>query len=148
LFRIDLKYKGECMDLVKIFRVLVVVNFIAAMSHLLIDYDALIVSNNNLSSVFEESYISVTNSWNIILILVYLLAAFLTGPLLFFFVKWSRELLVGLITYLIIILLVDGSKGYYTIGSELQYLATSIEALTHGAILAIAYLTPLKDKFK
>ena len=135
------------MDLVKIFRVLVVVNFIAAMSHLLIDYDALIVSNNNLSSVFEESYISVTNSWNIILILVYLLAAFLTGPLLFFFVKWSRELVVGLITYLIIILLVDGSKGYYTIGSELQYLATSIEALTHGAILAIAYLTPIKDKF-
>tara|TARA_B110000444_G_scaffold178970_1_gene167705 strand:+ start:295 stop:705 length:411 start_codon:yes stop_codon:yes gene_type:complete len=135
------------MDLVKIFRVLVVVNFIAAMSHLLIDYDALIVSNNNLSSVFEESYISVTNSWNIILILVYLLAAFLTGPLLFFFVKWSRELVVGLLTYLIIILLVDGSKGYYTIGSELQYLASSIEALTHGAILAIAYLTPLKDKF-
>ena len=136
------------MDLVKIFRVLVVVNFIAAMSHLLIDYDALIVSNNNLSSVFEESYISVTNSWNIILILVYLLAAFLTGPLLFFFVKWSRELVVGLIATLTIILLVDGSKGYYTIGSELQYLATSIEALTHGAILAIAYLTPLKDKFK
>ena len=135
------------MDLVKIFRVLVVVNFIAAMSHLLIDYDALIVSNNNLSSVFEESYISVTNSWNIILILVYLLAAFLTGPLLLFFVKWSRELVVGLLTYLIIILLVDGSKGYYTIGSELQYLATSIEALTHGAILAIAYLTPVKDKF-
>ena len=135
------------MDLVKIFRVLVVVNFIAAMSHLLIDYDALIVSNNNLSSVFEESYISVTNSWNIILILVYLLAAFLTGPLLFFFVKGSRELVVGLLTYLIIIHLVDGSKGYYTIGSELQYLATSIEALTHGAILAIAYLTPLKDKF-
>ena len=136
------------MDLVKIFRVLVVVNFIAAMSHLLIDYDALIVSNNNLSSVFEESYISVTNSWNIILILVYLLAAFLTGPLLFFFVKWSRELVVGLLTYLIIILLVDGSKGYYTIGSELQYLASSIEALTHGAILAIAYLTPMKEKFK
>ena len=135
------------MDLVKIFRVLVVVNFIAAMSHLLIDYDALIVSNNNLSSVFEESYISVTNSWNIILILVYLLAAFLTGPLLFFFVKWSRELVVGLIATLTIILLVDGSKGYYTIGSEFQYLATSIEALTHGAILAIAYLTPLKDKF-
>ena len=135
------------MDLVKIFRVLVVVNFIAFISHLLIDYDALIVSNNNLSSVFEESYISVTNSWNIILILVYLLAAFLTGPLLFFFVKWSRELVVGLLTYLIIILLVDGSKGYYTIGSELQYLASSIEALTHGAILAIAYLTPLKDKF-
>jgi hypothetical protein len=136
------------MDLVKIFRVLVVVNFIAAMSHLLIDYDALIVSNNNLSSVFEESYISVTNSWNIILILVYLLAAFLTGPLLFFFVKWSRELLVGFLTTLIILLLVDGLKGYYTVGSELQYLASSIEALTGGAILAIAYLTPLKDKFK
>ena len=56
------------MDLVKIFRVLVVINFIAFMSHLLIDYDALILSNNNLSPTLEESYMTVIDSWNEILI--------------------------------------------------------------------------------
>jgi hypothetical protein len=135
------------MDLVKIFRVLIVVNFIAFMSHLLIDYDALIISNNNLSGTFEESHISIVDSWNAILILVFVLAAFVTGPLLFFFVKWSRELLVGLLMSITIIFLVDGSKGYYSVSSEFELLATAIEALTHGAILAIAYLTPIKDKF-
>ena len=136
------------MDLVKIFRVLVVINFIAFMSHLLIDYDALIVSNNNLSATFEESYMTVIDSWNEILILVFVLAAFISGPLLFFFVKWSRELLVGLLATLTIIFLVDGSKGYYSLSSELELLATAVEALTHGAILAMAYLTPIKDKFE
>ena len=136
------------MDLVKIFRVLVVINFIAFMSHLLIDFDALIVSNNNLSSAFEGSYISVVDSWNVILVLVFVLAAFISGPLLFFFVKWSRELLVGLLATLTIIFLVDGSKGYYSLSSELELLATAVEALTHGAILAMAYLTPIKDKFE
>lgn len=136
------------MNLVKIFRFLVVINFIAFMSHLLLDYDALIVSNNNLSAAFEESYITVMDSWNEILILVFVLAAFTSGPLLFFFVKWSRELLVGLLTTLTIICLVDGSKGYYSLSSELELLATVIQALTHGAILAIAYLTPIKDRFE
>ena len=142
------KHKRECMDLVKIFRVLVVINFIAFMSHQLIDYNALIVSNNNLSAVFEGSYISVVDSWNAILVLVFVLAAFISGPLLFFFVKWSRELLVGLLATLTIIFLVDGSKGYYSLSSELELLATAVEALTHGAILAMAYLTPIKDKFE
>ena len=136
------------MDLVKIFRLLVVINFIAFMSHLLIDFDALIVSNNNLSSAFEGSYISVVDSWNAILVLVFVLAAFISGPLLFFFVKWSRELLVGLLATLTIIFLVDGLKGYYSLSSELELLATAVEALTHGAILAMAYLTPIKDKFE
>ena len=136
------------MDLVKIFRVLVVINFIAFMSHLLIDYDALIVSNNNLSATFEESYMTVIDSWNEILILVFVLAAFISGPLLFFFVKWSRELLVGLLTTLFIVMILDGSKGYYSVSSQFELLATVTEALTHGVILAIAYLTPIKDKFE
>lgn len=118
------------------------------MSHLLIDYDALIVSNNNLSAAFEESYITVMNSWSEILTLVFVLAVFISGPLLFFFVKWSRELLVGLLLTLTIIFLVDGSKGYYSVSSQFELLATVTESLTHGAILAIAYLTPIKDKFE
>ena len=75
------------------------------------------------------------------------IAAIITGPLLFFFVKWSRELLVGILVVISIISLIDGSRGYYSLTSEFEVLATAIEALTHGAILAIAYLTPLKDKF-
>ena len=41
----------------------------------------------------------------------------------------------------------DGSNGSYIVSSEFEVLALILEALTHGAILAIAYLTPVKDKF-
>ena len=135
------------MELVKIFRILVVINYIAFMSHFVIDYNSFIVSGTDLSTAIEESFVSIIDSWSFIVLLMIVIAAIITGPLLFFFVKWSRELLVGILVVISIISLLDGSRGYYSLTSEFEVLATAIEALTHGAILAIAYLTPLKDKF-
>ena len=135
------------MDLIKIFRILVVINFLAFMSHLVFDYNSLIASSTDLSTAIEGSYVSVIDSWSFIVLMIIVIAAIITGPLLFFFVKWSRELLVGILVVISIISLIDGSRGYYSLTSEFEVLATAIEALTHGAILAISYLTPLKDKF-
>ena len=135
------------MELVKIFRILVVINYIAFMSHFVIDYNSFIVSGTDLSTAIEESFVSIIDSWSFIVLMIIVIAAIITGPLLFFFVKWSRELLVGILVVISIISLIDGSRGYYSLTSEFEVLATAIEALTHGAILAIAYLTPLKDKF-
>ena len=135
------------MELVKIFRILVVINYLAFMSHFVIDYNSFIVSGTDLSSAIEESFVSIIDSWSFIVLMIIVIAAIITGPLLFFFVKWSRELLVGILVVISIISLIDGSRGYYSLTSEFEVLATAIEALTHGAILAIAYLTPLKDKF-
>ena len=135
------------MELVKIFRILVVINYLAFMSHFVIDYNSFIVSGTDLSTAIEESFVSIFDSWSFIVLLMIVIAAIITGPLLFFFIKWSRELLVGILVVISIISLIDGSRGYYSLTSEFEVLATAIEALTHGAILAIAYLTPLKDKF-
>ena len=135
------------MELVNIFRILVVINYLAFMSHFVIDYNSLIASGTDLSTAIEESFVSIIDSWSFIVLMIILIAAIITGPLLFFFVKWSRELLVGMLVVISIISLIDGSRGYYSLTSEFEVLATAIEALTHGAILAIAYLTPLKDKF-
>ena len=135
------------MELVKIFRILVVINYLAFMSHFVIDYNSFIVSGTDLSTAIEESFVSIIDSWSFIVLMIIVIAAIITGPLLFFFVKWSRELLVGILVVISIISLIDGSRGYYSLTSEFEVLATAIEALTHGAILAIAYLTPLKDKF-
>ena len=135
------------MDLIKIFRILVVINFLAFMSHLVFDYNSFITSEADLSNAIEDSFISIIDSWSFIVLIICLIAAIITGPLLFFFVKWSRELLVGILVVISFISLIDGSRGYYALTSEFEVLATAIEALTHGAILAIAYLTPLKDKF-
>ena len=135
------------MDFVKLFRFLVVINFILAISHLG-DYNTLIVTNLELSAAIDESFESVMFSWNMVVLVIYALAALLTGPLLFFFVKWSRELLVGVLTVAIAIPLIDGLNGSYYVISDLEFLSFNIEALTHGAILAIAYLTPVKEKFE
>jgi len=136
------------MDLIKIFRILVVVNFLAFISHFVFDYETFIVSSVDLSSALEESYRTSLDSSNVIVLIIFIVLAFITGPLLFFFVRWSRELLVGMLAILAIITLINGSKGFYDISSEYQVMASLIEALTHGAILAIAYLTPVKEKFK
>ena len=135
------------MELVNIFRILVVINYLAFMSHFVIDYNSLIASGTDLSTAIEESFVSIIDSWSFIVLMIIVIAAIITGPLLFFFVKWSRELLVGILVVISIISLIDGSRGYYSLTSEFEVLATAIEALTHGAILAIAYLTSLKDKF-
>ena len=134
------------MDFVKLFRFLVVVNFILAISHLG-DYNTLIVTNLELSAAIDESFASVMFSWNMVVLVIFALAALLTGPLLFFFVKWSRELLIGVLAVAMAIPLIDGLNGSYYVISDLEVLAFNLEALTHGAILAIAYLTPVKEKF-
>ena len=135
------------MDFVKLFRFLVVVNFILAISHLG-DYNTLIVSNLDLTASIEESFEGVMLNSNIVFLIIFMLAAILTGPLLFFFVKWSRELLVGVLAVVLGMQFIDGLNGSYYVVSDLEVLAFNIEALTHGAILAIAYLTPIKEKFK
>ena len=134
------------MDFVKLFRFLVVVNFILAISHLG-DYNTLIVSNLDLTASIEESFEGVMLNSNILFLIIFMLAAMLTGPLLFFFVKWSRELLVGVLAVVIGMQFIDGLNGSYYVISDLEVLAFNLEALTHGAILAIAYLTPVKEKF-
>ena len=135
------------MDFVKLFRFLVVVNFILAISHLG-DYNTLIVSNLDLTASIEESFEGVMLNSNILFLIIFMLAAMLTGPLLFFFVKWSRELLVGVLAVVIGMQFIDGLNGSYYVISDLEFLSFNLEALTHGAILAIVYLTPVKEKFE
>lgn len=135
------------MDMVKIFRALVVVNFMMTISFLFMDWQSFINSNTDLTAAMEESYISVVDSWNFFVISVLLLALLASGPLLFFFIKLSRELLVSLLVIVMLITLVDTSNGSFILSSDLEGLMNELIALTHGAILAIAYLTPVKDKF-
>tara|TARA_B100000780_G_scaffold221202_1_gene160284 strand:+ start:249 stop:659 length:411 start_codon:yes stop_codon:yes gene_type:complete len=135
------------MDMVKIFRALVVVNFMMVISFLFMDWQSFINSNTDLTAAMEESYISVVDSWNFFVISVLLLALLASGPLLFFFIKLSRELLVSLLVIVMLIALVDTSNGSFILSSDLEGLMNELIALTHGAILAIAYLTPVKDKF-
>jgi len=135
------------MDIVKIFRILVVVNFMFFISHLFIDDQSLINSNTDLTAAIEESSISVINSWSIYAMMAFAVVAIATGPLLFFFVKWSRELLIGVLSIVLIVGLIDVSNGSFVVVTELEFHLTALEALTHGAILAIAYLTPVKDRF-
>ena len=83
---IDLNFKVKIMDLVKIFRWLLVINFMAFISYLFVDYTSLIQSNSNLTEPTQESYISVIDNVNPYVGLIFALIALLTTPLLFFFV--------------------------------------------------------------
>ena len=59
------------MDFVKLFRFLVVVNFILAISHLG-DYNTLIVSNLDLTASIEESFEGVMLNSNILFLIIFM----------------------------------------------------------------------------
>ena len=144
---IDLNFKVKIMDLVKIFRWLLVINFMAFISYLFVDYGSLIQSNSNLTEPTQESYISVIDNVNPYVGLIFVSIALLTTPLLFFFVKWSRELYIGVLAVVLLVTVMDAVNGSYVLVSELEKLVIGIENATVGAILALAYLTSVKDKF-
>ena len=127
------------MDIVKIFRILVVVNFIILISFLFLDDQSLINSNTDLTAAIEESSVSVIDSWSSYAMIAFALAAIATGPLLFFFVKWSRELLIGVLLIVILVGLIDESNGSFVVITELENLMTLLESLLKELQLVTPY---------
>ena len=88
-------------------------------SFLFLDDQSLINSNTDLTAAIEESSVSVIDSWSSYAMIAFALAAIATGPLLFFFVKWSRELLIGVLLIVILVGLIDESNGSFVVITEL-----------------------------
>jgi len=138
------------LDLVKIFRVLVTINFLTLIPYFFIDMNTLIQSEYDLILIIEETNITTLSVMfeNIFFIVFMLMAVLIMNPLLFFFTKWSREFMVFIILFINVTSLLDAVGGGYQLISTWEEVLGELEVITTGAIIAMAYLTPLKDKFK
>ena len=77
-----------------------------------------------------------------------LLLLIVVHPLLFFYAKWSRELFIFIVLFVILIDLLDASLGKYILVSSTEDLLNHSMTYIEGIIIALAYFSPLKDKFK
>ena len=131
----------------KIFRSLVALSFLSLFIFFL-DMNQFIESQYDLSPMFEEANISVLEGMGVFSLILLLLLVFIVYPLLFFYTKWSRELFIFIILFVFIVDLLDAGLGGYVLVSNIEDLLITYTSLIEGIIVALAYFSPLKDKFK
>ena len=131
----------------KIFRFLVALSFLSLFIFFL-DMNQFIESQYDLSPMFEEANISVLEGMGVFSMILLLLLISIVYPLLFFYAKWSRELFIFTILFVFIVDLLDVGLGGYVLVSNIEALLITYMSLIEGVIVALAYFSPLKDKFK
>lgn len=137
------------MNLEKLFRMLCGIGFLIMLSYFY-DFNYLISSEYELDEIIDQS----SNFWGLVIeenIIFFLFLIFLSlaiYPLLAFYVKFSRELLISLMLIYLVFEIFGGFVGDYTIESSIHTALGSIGSYIDGAILVLAYFTSLKDKWQ
>lgn len=132
----------------RIFRSLVVLSFLSLFVYAFLDMNIFIESQYDLSPMLEETNNSIGLEMGIFGSIVLLLLSIVVHPLLFFYAKWSRELFIFIVLFVILIDLLDASLGKYILVSSTEDLLNHSMTYIEGIIIALAYFSPLKDKFK
>ena len=132
----------------RIFRSLIIFNILSFSIFIFFDMNLFIESQYDLSPLLEESNVSIIEGlgiFGLVFILLWIIAAYF---LLFFYIKWSREIYVIITLLFFLIELIDGNLGGYLLLSKIENLLYTIQTLLEGIIIALAYFSPLRDKFK
>ena len=132
----------------RIFRSLIIFNILSFSIFIFFDMNLFIESQYDLSPILEESNVSIIEGlgiFGLVFILLWIIAAYF---LLFFYIKWSREIYVFITLLFFLIELIDGNLGGYLLLSKIENLLYTIQTLLEGIIIALAYFSPLRDKFK
>lgn len=140
------------MNIEKVFRWLVAISLFSAVPLFWIDFAALVdLSDTNLDYEYltslSDDYLVAIFDGNIfaLFLLVFLILA--SYFLIFFYTKYSRELFVFLTVLMFSLEIFGGVLGSFTFMSVLEGVFLSVETMASGALIAIMYLTPLKEKF-
>ena len=131
----------------RIFRSLIIFNFFSFFIFIFFDMNLFIESQYDLSPILEESNVSIIEGLGIFG-LVFILLDYRCLFSFIFYIKWSREIYVIITLLFFLIELIDGNLGGYLLLSKIENLLYTIQALLEGIIIALAYFSPLRDKFK
>ena len=140
------------MNIEKVFRWLVAISIVSFISSFWIDYAAIVdLSDTNLDyeylaslSDFHYEVIFGENIFALALLAFVIIGSYF---LIFFYIKYSRELFVSLTVFWFFIEILGGTWGSFTFLSVLEDVFSSVWDMIDGALIAIMYLTPLKEKF-
>ena len=140
------------MNIEKVFRWLVAMSLFSIVPVIWIDYAALVdLSGTNLDYEYltslSNAYLDVIFDGNFLALLLFLFISLASYFLIFFYKKYSRELFVFLTVIGFSLDIFGGVVGSFTFASVLEEVFVSVGVLADGALIAIMYLTPLKEKF-
>ena len=140
------------MNIEKVFRWLVAISLFSIVPVIWIDYAALVdLSGTNLDYEYlislSDGYMDVIFDGNFLALLLFLFLSLASYFLIFFYIKYSRELFVFLTVIGFSLDIFGGVVGSFTFASVLEEVFVSVGVLADGALIAIMYLTPLKEKF-
>ncbi len=139
------------MNIEKVFRWLVAISLFPIVPLVWIDFAALVdLSNTNLDYEYLtriSGSFQVIFGENILAMALLLFAGIASYFLIFFYVKYSRELFVFLTVFILFLEILSGIWGSFIFESVLEEVFISIGVMADGALIAIMYLTPLKEKF-
>ena len=140
------------MSIEKVFRWLVAIAIVSIIPAFWIDYAAIVdLSDTNLDYEYltslSDSHYEVIFGENIFAMTLLLFVLIASYFLIFFYIKYSRELFVSLTVFMVFLDILGGTWGSFTFLSVLEDVFYSVGAMLDGALIAIMYLTPLKEKF-
>ena len=140
------------MNIEKVFRWLVAISLFSIVPVIWIDYAALVdLSGTNLDYEYltslSNAYMDVIFDGNFLALLLFLFLSLASYFLIFFYKKYSRELFVFLTVIGFSLEIFGGVVGSFTFVSVLEGVFVSVGVMADGALIAIMYLTPLKEKF-
>lgn len=140
------------MNIEKVFRWLVAISLFSIVPLFWIDYAALVdLSGTNLDYEYlislSDGYMDVIFDGNILALLLFLFVSLASYFLIFFYIKYSRELFIFLTVIGFSLEIFGGVVGSFTFASVLEGVFISVGTMADGALIAIMYLTPLKEKF-
>lgn len=140
------------MNIEKVFRWLVAISLFSIVPVIWIDYAALVdLSGTNLDYEYltslSNAYMDVIFDGNFLALLLFLFVSLASYFLIFFYIKYSRELFIFLTVLGFSLDIFGGVVGSFTFASVLEGGFVSVGVMADGALIAIMYLTPLKEKF-
>ena len=140
------------MNIEKVFRWVVAISLFSLVPVIWIDYAALVdLSGTNLDYEYlislSDGYMDVIFDGNFLALLLFLFLSLASYFLIFFYIKYSRELFIFLTVIGFSLEIFGGVVGSFTFASVLEGVFVSVGVMADGALIAIMCLTPLKEKF-
>ena len=137
------------MKLENLFRALILFPLALMPVYGFVDFSVFIQIGDSNIDVKHLEDLSLQSETSIAALALMLVWFFIASGMMFFFKKRAREIYLGFFIYILGLDLMSGLlTGSFYFGSEVDGFLGELETLSSGMVIALAYFSPLKERFK
>ena len=137
------------MKLENLFRALILFPFVLMPIYWFVDFSVFIQIVDSNIDVKHLKDLALQPEPSIATGALMLVWLFIASGMMFFFKKRAREIYLGFFIYILGLDLMSGLlTGSFYFGSEVDGFLGELETLSYGMVIALAYFSPLKERFK